>query len=123
MTNVTDIAEALVTLFTDTTAREKVRNRHVRIFSVKTSQHDILAAVEKATGVKWAVKHVSGKDFVADGKEKLASGDARGAVPIILSIAFLDAGWRDWAAEAEEDKKILLPNSTETLEETALRVA
>jgi hypothetical protein len=110
-------------LFTDAAAREKVRNRHIGIFTIKTCHNDILAAVEKVTGEKWAVKNVNGKELVANGKEKLAKGDAMGAVPIILSIAFLDAGWRDWTAEAEEDKKILLPKGTGTLEETVRRFA
>ena len=96
-------------------------NRHVRIFTIKTSQKDILAAVEKVTGAKWTVKNVNGKELVADGKENLAKGDARGVVPIVQSIAFLDEGWRDWSAEAEEDKKILLPKGTGTLEETVRR--
>jgi hypothetical protein len=123
VTNVTDIAEAMVTLFTDVVAREKVMNRHSRIFTVKISQNDILAAVEKVTGKKWVVKNVNGNELVEDGKEKLVKGDGRGAVPIIQSVAFLDAGWKDWAAMAEEDRKILLPNIMETLEETARRVA
>ena len=123
VTSVTDIAEALVTIFTDATARDKVKNRHVRIFSVKTSQNDILAALEKETGEKWAVKHVNGKELLAGGKEKLSNGDGTGVVPIIQSVAFLDGGWKDWTTEAEEDKKILLPNGTDTLEEAVRRVA
>jgi nucleoside-diphosphate-sugar epimerase len=118
ITNVTDIAEALVTLFTDSAAREKAKNRVVWISTVQTSQNDILAAAEKATGEKWKVKNVNGKQQVAEGFEKVSKGDRRGAAPIILSIAFLDGGWRDWSAKAEEGKRILLPNGTGTLEAT-----
>jgi len=123
VTNVTDIAEALVTLFTDATAREKVWNRHAKIFTVKTSQNDILNVVEKVTGEKWTVKNVNGKDLMVDSREKLAKGDFMGAIPIIQSVALMDGVGRDWTAEAEEDKKILLPKGTGTLEETARRFA
>lgn len=119
----TDIAEALVTLLTDSAAREKAKNRVVWISTVKTSQNDILAVAEKVTGEKWKVKNVNGKQQVAEGFEKVAKGDLRGLAPIIQSIAFLDGGWRDWTANAEEGKKILLPNGTGTLEATVRRVA
>lgn len=123
MTNVTDIAEALVTLFTDSAAREKARNKIVWISSVRTSQNEVLAVAEKVTGEKWTVKHVDGKQQVAEGKGKLAKGDLKGVGPILQSIAFWDGGWRDWSANAEEGRKILLPHSIETLEETVRRVA
>jgi hypothetical protein len=123
VTNVTDIADALVMLFTNSTAREKARNKAVSIYSIKTSHKEILAAVEKVTGEKWVVKHVDGQQLLAEAKEKLAKGDVNGVTPILLCVSFLDGGWRDWSANAEEGRNALLPNGTETLEETVRRVA
>lgn len=123
VTNITDIAEALVTLLTNEKAREKAKNKTVWISSVRTNQNEILATVEKVTGTKWTVKNVDGKTAVEEGREKMAKGEQMGAFAVIQSIAFVNGGWRDWNDRAEEGRKILLPNGTESLEDTVKRVA
>ena len=74
---------------------QETKNRYVAVSSFETSQKEILNAVEKLTGEKWAVNHLSSADLNAVGKEKLAKGDHSGMLECIQSATFGDHGYGD----------------------------
>ena len=71
---------------------EETTNKFIFVYSIKTSQNEILSVLQKITGDKWDVNHTTTEAAVQDGQEKLAKGDMSGAVPLILSTTFQE-GW------------------------------
>jgi len=128
-TNTTDIGRAIVTLLSDPTAREKSRNKLVYIYDYLTSQKEILAAVEKATGEKWTVNHVESGPVIKNAIAGLQAGDwgMHNVGPLVLCVPLTDGAyfggkWRDWTKKAEDETKILLPGKIDTMEETIKRI-
>lgn len=64
------------------------KNQYVYISGVQTTQNQILAAAEKASGTKWTVKKVSAKDHIEEGRAKLQKGDFSGIANLIQGVTF-----------------------------------
>ncbi|KAM0237445.1 hypothetical protein ACHAP5_008996 [Fusarium lateritium] len=66
---------------------EETANRHVKVFSIKTCQNDLLEAFQKGTGSQWEVKESTTKELIDEGRKKLKEGT--GGWPLYLAVAQL----------------------------------
>lgn len=69
------IGEALVTLVTSPALLEKYKNRYVAISSLKTSQNEMIASIEKALGVTFKRENVDAAAVGKEAQESLSKGD------------------------------------------------
>jgi hypothetical protein len=116
------VGRALVKLFTEGDVQEKAKNRYVRIQSFTTTQKEVLAALERATGQKWEVEEADGEALEKEAMEQIGKGDFGGARNMIL--APLLNGKRP-VADFEKyglDNDLLLPGNKETVEEEVKNV-
>lgn len=118
-----------MTLFTNAEAREKAHNKLMYINTCVTSQNEILAAAEKATGEKWTVTHVESSPILKNAVAGIQGGDygMQNVGPLILAVPFTDGDhfggkWRNWDQEGAEGTKLLLPGGPETVEETIKKI-
>lgn len=54
---------------------EETKNRDVYIASFTTTNNEVLAALEKATGEKWKVENVDSEKTIAEGQQMRKDGD------------------------------------------------
>ncbi|KEF51311.1 uncharacterized protein A1O9_12661 [Exophiala aquamarina CBS 119918] len=95
---------------------QDVKNRFIYIYSVRTSQNEILATMEAVTGSKWHVQHLEWDEEIPAGRRLLDSGNRAGVVPLILSYFFRNGMGADYVNDVEADNALLdLP--TQHLEE------
>jgi uncharacterized protein YbjT (DUF2867 family) len=87
-TNLHIIGQTLVKVLTDPTAYEDSSNKYIYLASHTTTQNEIVAAAEKASGKKLEITKVDGAQRVAEGKELLAKGEFTGIRYLIAGIAF-----------------------------------
>jgi hypothetical protein len=87
-TNLPLIGRTLVKILTDPAAYADSENKYVYLASHTTTQNQVIAAAEKATGKKFEITKVNGAQRVAEGREKLAKGDMLGIRDLISGIAF-----------------------------------
>lgn len=86
---------------------EQVKNRFIYIYSVRTTQNEVLAALEATTGAKWQTHHVEWKDEIAAGRELLARGNRLGVVPLILSYFYREGMGADYVKDVDADNELL----------------
>lgn len=96
---------------------EETANRYVRVNSYYTTQNQILAALEKATGTKWAVEHTTCKEQAAKGKALLAKHDFSGAGPVIFALEYSGADFLNFEKFGLWNDKLGLPKTNQGLEE------
>ncbi|KAL8932110.1 MAG: hypothetical protein Q9211_006523 [Gyalolechia sp. 1 TL-2023] len=82
-------------------------NRYIYIQSVKASQNQILAALEKSTGKKWNVSKRTTAEASQTGGEKLAKGDMSGIADLIVGGIYSGAPGADYAASRKLDNDLL----------------
>jgi len=87
-TNLHIIGQTLVKVLTDPTAYDDSSNKYIYLASHTTTQNEIVAAAEKASGKKLEITKVDGAQRVAEGKELLAKGDFTGIRYLIAGVAF-----------------------------------
>ena len=117
MTNLPTIGLSVV----QTLKAEQTANRHVYVASLTTSQNEILAAMEKATGKKWDVTHASTAEKIQEGKDLLNSGNMKGLLVQLQAVLFVDGIGNDYVSTRGLDNELLgLP--IETLQETITKV-
>ncbi|KAL8716756.1 MAG: hypothetical protein Q9225_005948 [Loekoesia sp. 1 TL-2023] len=63
-------------------------NRFICIQSIKASQNDMLAALEKSSGKKWTVNKRSSAEARQTGGEKLGKGDMSGMMDMIVGAIY-----------------------------------
>jgi hypothetical protein len=85
VTNMPQVGRAVVKVLQKA---EETKNQYVFVSSFQTTQKDILAGVEKATGAKWTVNYIASKDLVAQGRQKMSRGDFSGVSDLIRAGAF-----------------------------------
>lgn len=66
----------------------KTANQFLYVASVETTQNEILAAFEEASGEKWTVNKVNTKDQLDEAVKKLGAGDFSGAVTLVLATIY-----------------------------------
>lgn len=86
---------------------EQVQNRFIYIYSVRTTQNEILATLEQLTATKWEVRHVDWDSEISEGQKKLEKGDRAGIVPLILSYFFRPGAGADYARDVEAANSLL----------------
>lgn len=67
---------------------EQTKNRYLYVASVETSQNEIVAALEEATGSSWDIRRVRTDAQVDEGTELLANGDFNGAFTLVRATVF-----------------------------------
>jgi hypothetical protein len=87
-TNLRLIGRTLVKIFTDPAAYEDSENKYIYLASHTTTQNEVVAAAEKATGKQFVITKIDGAQKIAEGKEKLSKGDMVGIRYLISGIAY-----------------------------------
>lgn len=80
-TILSDVGRAVVGILSHP---DETANRYVYVQTVKFTQNQLLAALEKSTGKKWTVNKRSCAEARQTGGEKLAKGDMSGVQDSIL---------------------------------------
>ncbi|KAF4999915.1 hypothetical protein FGRMN_2153 [Fusarium graminum] len=120
LTNERRLSEAVVSVLKHP---EETRNRYLYIYSVVTTQYEILKALETASGDKWAVNTTSTDQQVAEAKEKLGAGDLSGGYILVRATTYGNShGLRANYAKEKDLANGFLGLDTESVEETVKRV-
>lgn len=77
-------------------------NRYIYVASFYTSQNEILASLEKATGNKWKTEHTTSAAELKKGQELLAKGDFSGFAPAICGVQYSGEDWADYGKKPYE---------------------
>lgn len=75
---------------------EETENKFIFIYSISTTQNEVLSVLEKVTRGKLQVENQKMEDIVRDGEDKLRRGDRSGAVALILSTMFQEGRGSDF---------------------------
>jgi hypothetical protein len=67
---------------------EESKNQYVYLSGFDTTQNEILGLAEKITGAKWTVKHVSTKEHLVQGRERVQKGDYMGILDLLQVATF-----------------------------------
>lgn len=86
---------------------EYVKNRFVYIYSTRTTQNQVLAALESATSCKWDVHKLKWEDEIPAGRKLLKHGNRAGVVPLILSYFFQPGMGADFVNDLTPDNALL----------------
>ena len=97
---------------------KETTNRHVHINSYNTTQNQILAALEKATGSKWEIENVTCAEEEKKGKQMLAKQDFAGFGPAIRAVEYNGADYHNFEKFGLWNEKLGLPKTNQGLEET-----
>lgn len=93
------------------------KNQYVYISSFRTTQQEILAVAEKATGSKWTITNVDAKEHIKQGRAKFDKGDFTGIHALIVGATFsVENELGDYSSEGLWNEKLGLPK--ENLEDT-----
>lgn len=97
---------------------ERTRNRRVRVAEVGYDGKRVLEALERTTGRKWTVRHVSTDEVLADGRRALVEGDAWAAyVGHVLKLNFDGSGAAYFEDGLEWDREGEFAMERKTLDE------
>ncbi|EED14992.1 NmrA-like family protein [Talaromyces stipitatus ATCC 10500] len=120
LTNADQLGRAVVSVLEHP---EKTANKNLYVASAETSQKEILAALEKATGSKFAVTNTTTEKELSEAGEKLSKGDFSGALILVRATSFGSTpGIRANYAKEEELANDLLGLKLESVDETVARV-
>ncbi|KAL6876812.1 hypothetical protein J3F83DRAFT_712348 [Trichoderma novae-zelandiae] len=87
LTNEKDLGKAVASVLQKP---EKTVNYYLFVSSVETTQNEILAALEDATGTKWAVNNTTTKEQVDAAVQNLAAGDFSGVFALVRATSYSD---------------------------------
>lgn len=96
-------------------------NRYVFINSFRTTQNEILSALQTVTRQKWNVKHTTCEEESKTGREKMEKGDWSGVGHAIMGASY-SGGRYDFAQGRELDNELLGLPVDEDLETTVERI-
>ena len=96
-------------------------NRYVFVNSFRTTQNEILSALQTVTHQKWKVEHTTCEEESRVGKEKLEKGDWSGIGQPIMGASY-SGGKYDFAEGRELDNELLGLPMDEDLEATVERI-
>ncbi|KAH7123263.1 NmrA-like family protein [Dactylonectria estremocensis] len=120
LTNKQQLVDAVVSVLEH---HRETRNRYIYVYSVETSQNEILASLEKATGAKWDVTTTTTDEQIEAAGKLLSVGDFTGAFILVRATLFgSTAGLRSNYAKEENLANGILGLETETVQETVDRV-
>ncbi|KAJ5114755.1 NmrA-like family protein [Penicillium alfredii] len=102
---------------------QETSNKYLYVASVETTQKEILATLEEATGAKWTVKETTTDAEVSGGFKKLGAGDFSGAFALVRATGFGNTpGLHANYAKDESLANAVLGLSLESIQETIKRV-
>ncbi|KAJ4007366.1 hypothetical protein NW752_007655 [Fusarium irregulare] len=120
LTNEKQLAQAVISTLNHP---EETRNRYLYVYSVVTTQNEILQSLEKATGAKWTVEKTTTDAEVAEARERLGAGDFSGAFVLVHATAYGNTdGLRANYAEEKNSGVDILGIEMESVDETVGRV-
>jgi hypothetical protein len=120
LTNADQLGRAVISVLEHP---EKTANKNLHVASAETSQNAILAALEKATGSKFAVTKTTTEKELSEAGELLGKGDFSGALKLVRATSFgSTAGIRANYAKEEELANDLLGLKLESVDDTVARV-
>ena len=96
-------------------------NRYVFINSFRTTQNDILSALQTVTHQKWKVQHTTCEEQSRIGREKLEMGEWSGIGQAIMGASY-SGGEYDFAEGRVLDNELLGLPMDENLERTVERI-
>lgn len=98
-------------------------NQYLYISSVDTTQKEILAALEKATGAPWSTQNTTTESEVSEGSKKLQAGDFSGALTLVRATTYGEIpGLGSNYATDRVLANLLLGLKEESVEDTLQRV-
>jgi hypothetical protein len=117
-TNLSQVGNAVVAVLSKP---EETANQFIYIDSFTTTQNEILAKLEKATGEKWKITESTTEEAKAEGQALFARGDYSGLL-LLLKAIFLGEGYgSDFTKDAVlGNEKLGLPNQDLVSTVTAL---
>jgi nucleoside-diphosphate-sugar epimerase len=120
LTNVDQLRRAVIAVLE---RPAQTANRNLYIASVETSQKELLAALEEATGSRWTVTDTTTDKQVSEGMEKLGKGDMSGAFVLVRATSL--GNMPNLRANYVRDEQLangILGLKLESVEETVKRV-
>lgn len=105
-TNLGDVGTAIAQSLSPSIA-PKTANQILRIRTLTTSQSELLAAFERATGSKFTVKEVDLDAAVVEAKEKLSKGDFSGMGKLIHAAALDERTGNDFDKAGNVSNELL----------------
>ncbi|KAF7546251.1 hypothetical protein G7Z17_g8571 [Cylindrodendrum hubeiense] len=120
LTNKKQLVDAVVSALEH---HQETRNRYIYVYSVETSQNEILASLEKKTGVKWAVTNTTTEEQIAEAGKLLSGGDFNGAFILVRATVYGNTARS--RADYTKEKDVangILGLETETVQATVDRV-
>ncbi|KAH6673921.1 hypothetical protein F5X68DRAFT_246664 [Plectosphaerella plurivora] len=107
-TNIGDIGTALVNLFSNSEILSQVENTYVYISSFETTQNQILAELERATGTTFEVQRVRSEDMKTRALTALAGGDWSSIGALLHYLAWGEAKLGHYGELADQGDRLLL---------------
>ncbi|KAM3080587.1 hypothetical protein ACMFMG_005528 [Clarireedia jacksonii] len=101
---------------------EKTASKYIFINTFNVSQNQVLASLEKATGVKWNVNYLDAEEQKQIGLKRLSEGDFEGAMILIRYINSIHGNGGNYA-EYEETANDLLSVPKQNLDEVIASIA
>lgn len=113
-TNLATIGKATVRILLK---EEETKNKLLYIQSFNTTQNEVLASFEKATGSKWTTTHSSAQEVIKTNRQKADEGDPEAVEEIVSAHGIVAANWEGKPTFANE----LLNLEKESLDEVTAR--
>lgn len=120
LTNEKQLAHAVVSILEHP---NETRNRYLYVYSVVTTQNEILQSLEKATGEKWTAEKTTTDAEVAEARKRLSAGDFNGGFILVHATTYGNTeGLRANYAEEKNSGNGILGIGMESVDETVRRV-
>ncbi|KAM0542851.1 hypothetical protein ACHAPJ_012574 [Fusarium lateritium] len=102
---------------------QETANCYLCVYSVETTQNEILAALEEATGTKWTVNSTSTDEQITEAREKLGAGDFSGGFTLVRATTYSNVpGLRANYPEERNLANEILGLEVESVQETVKRL-
>ena len=119
-TNEKQLGQAVVSILQHP---QETKNQYIYVASVETTQNEVLAALEEASGATWTVTETTTDAQVTEAGKKLAAGDFSGALTLVRATAFGNTqGLRANYAKEEKLANDILGLSLEDVKDVVKRV-
>lgn len=120
LTNEDQLARAVVSVMEHP---EETRNRYLHVYSVVTTQNEILHSLEEATGEDWAVDKTTTDAEVTEARKRLSEGDFSGGFILVHATTYGNTkGLKANYAEEESQGNEILELGTASVDETVRKV-
>ncbi|CEI62538.1 hypothetical protein FVEN_g5080 [Fusarium venenatum] len=115
LTNEKQLAQAIISTLQHP---EETRNRYLYVYSVVTTQNEILNSLEQATGEKWNVERTTTDAEVTEARKRLGAGDFSGGFILVHATTYGNThGLRANYAEEESSGNRVLGLGTDSVDE------